>query len=162
VKLHSILTSAVDGGMQSLSRPGRLTPGKNPSIHWAGGCVDSRTCLDFWRTERSLCPCRGSKPGSSRQYCSRFTDYAIPAFFVHTLYMARESIHSYSIPTYIYVVYQYFEIFKERWKNNYEKQRYSITRNNPGALASTTTVFHLSRHPHPPNTLKHMGPVFKG
>jgi hypothetical protein len=34
-----ILTSALDGGEWSASRPGRFTPRKRtPSTHWIGGC----------------------------------------------------------------------------------------------------------------------------
>jgi hypothetical protein len=43
---HS-LTSAVDGGEWSASRPGRFTPGqKAPGINWIGGCVGFRAVLD--------------------------------------------------------------------------------------------------------------------
>jgi hypothetical protein len=41
------LTSALDGGEWSASRPGRFTPRERaPSTHWIGGWVDSRAVLD--------------------------------------------------------------------------------------------------------------------
>jgi hypothetical protein len=56
--MHS-LTSALDGGEWSASRPGRfLSPGKDPlpSTHWLGGWVGSRAGLDavVWRKFISL------------------------------------------------------------------------------------------------------------
>jgi hypothetical protein len=44
---HS-LTSALDGGEWSASRPGRFTPReRDPDIHWIGGWVDPRAILDM-------------------------------------------------------------------------------------------------------------------
>jgi len=41
------LTSALDGGEWSGSRPGRLTPReKAPGTHWIGGWVGPRAVLD--------------------------------------------------------------------------------------------------------------------
>jgi hypothetical protein len=40
------LTSALDGGEWSASRPGRCTPGKSPGNHWIGGWVGPRAVLD--------------------------------------------------------------------------------------------------------------------
>jgi hypothetical protein len=43
---HS-LTSALDGGDWSASRPGRFTPReRTPGTHWIGGWVGRRTVLD--------------------------------------------------------------------------------------------------------------------
>jgi len=42
VQLHAFLTSALDGGELSASRPGRFTP----DIHWIGRCVVSTDGLD--------------------------------------------------------------------------------------------------------------------
>jgi hypothetical protein len=43
---HS-LTSALDGGEWSASRPGRFTPRERaPGTHWIGGWVDARAVLD--------------------------------------------------------------------------------------------------------------------
>jgi hypothetical protein len=41
VQLHAFLTSALDGGERSASRPGRFTPGK----HWIAGWVDPKAGL---------------------------------------------------------------------------------------------------------------------
>jgi hypothetical protein len=47
VKLHAILTSALDGGEWSASRPGHFTPGERAQgTHWTGGWVDPRAGLD--------------------------------------------------------------------------------------------------------------------
>jgi hypothetical protein len=41
------LTSALDGGDWSASRPGHFTPGERfPGNHWIGGCVGRRAGLD--------------------------------------------------------------------------------------------------------------------
>jgi hypothetical protein len=41
------LTSALDGGEWSASRPGRCTPRERaPGTHWIGGWVGSRAILD--------------------------------------------------------------------------------------------------------------------
>jgi hypothetical protein len=47
VQLQVFLTSALDGGEWSGSRPGRFTPGEEtPSTHWIGGWVGTRAGLD--------------------------------------------------------------------------------------------------------------------
>jgi len=46
------LTSALDGGGWSTSRPGRLTPGKKPGIHCIRGWVGPRAGLDGCRLSR--------------------------------------------------------------------------------------------------------------
>jgi hypothetical protein len=44
--MHS-LTSALDGGEWSTSRPGRFTPRERaPGTHWIGGWVGPRAVLD--------------------------------------------------------------------------------------------------------------------
>jgi len=40
IQLHAFLTSALDGGEWSASRPGHFTPGETaPGTHWLGGWV---------------------------------------------------------------------------------------------------------------------------
>jgi hypothetical protein len=47
VQLHVFLTSTLDGGEWSASRPGRFTPGvRAPGTHLIGGCEDPRASLD--------------------------------------------------------------------------------------------------------------------
>jgi hypothetical protein len=47
VQRHAFLTSALDGGQWSASRPGRFTPEEwAPGTHWIGGWVGPRTGLD--------------------------------------------------------------------------------------------------------------------
>jgi hypothetical protein len=47
VQIHVFLTSALDGGEWSASRPGRFTPGERASgTHWIGVWVGSRAGLD--------------------------------------------------------------------------------------------------------------------
>jgi len=42
------LTSALDGGEWSASRPGRFTPRERaPDTHWIGGWICSRAILDM-------------------------------------------------------------------------------------------------------------------
>jgi hypothetical protein len=46
-EIHIFLTSALDGGEWSTSRPGRFTPGeRDPGTHWIGGWVGLRAGLD--------------------------------------------------------------------------------------------------------------------
>jgi hypothetical protein len=61
---YSFLTSALDGGEWSASRPGRaITPGeRTPGTHCTGGWVGPRAGLDTEATGKILCPCRGSNP----------------------------------------------------------------------------------------------------
>jgi hypothetical protein len=47
VQIQIFLTSALDEGEWSTSRPGRFTPGERaPGTHWIGGWVDLRAGLD--------------------------------------------------------------------------------------------------------------------
>jgi hypothetical protein len=47
VQLHAFLTSALDGGEWSASRPGCFTPKeRSPGTHWIGGWVCPRALLD--------------------------------------------------------------------------------------------------------------------
>jgi hypothetical protein len=61
----SYLTSALNGGEWSVSRPGHaLPPGERaPGIHWTGGWVGLRASLDAEATRKILCLCQGSNPG---------------------------------------------------------------------------------------------------
>jgi hypothetical protein len=61
----AFLTSALDGGEWSASRPVRFTPRENPDTHWLGGWVDSRASLDTVVKRKILSPCRDSNPRSS-------------------------------------------------------------------------------------------------
>jgi hypothetical protein len=67
---YSFLTSALDEGEWSASRPSRsLRPGKDPGTHWIGGWVRLRAGLDAEATGKVLCLCRVSSPG--RPVCSQ-------------------------------------------------------------------------------------------
>lgn len=46
VKLHSFITSALDGGQWLSLDAGRFTPGKNTGSYWAGRCVEPKAGLD--------------------------------------------------------------------------------------------------------------------
>jgi hypothetical protein len=58
------MTSELDGGEWSSSRPGRaLPPGeRTPGTHCTGGWVGPRAGLDTEDTGKILCPCRESNP----------------------------------------------------------------------------------------------------
>jgi hypothetical protein len=61
-----ILTSALDGGEWSASRPGPFTPVEiTPGNHWTGGCVGPRAGLDAVAKRKIPCPCRESSPDRS-------------------------------------------------------------------------------------------------
>jgi hypothetical protein len=49
------LTSALDGGEWSTSRPGRFTPSeRNPSTNWMGACVGPSAGLETVEKEKNL------------------------------------------------------------------------------------------------------------
>jgi hypothetical protein len=53
----AILTSALDGGEWSASRPSRFTPGETAAgNHWIGGWVGPRACLTQWSKENFFAP----------------------------------------------------------------------------------------------------------
>jgi hypothetical protein len=57
------LTSALDGGEWSASRPGHFTPrGKAPFTHWIGGWVGCTAILDAVVKRKILSPRRESNP----------------------------------------------------------------------------------------------------
>jgi hypothetical protein len=61
--MHS-LTSALDEGERSASRPGRFTHGEEraPGTHWIGGWVGPRAVLDAVVKRKIPSPCRDSNP----------------------------------------------------------------------------------------------------
>jgi hypothetical protein len=67
---YSFLTSTLDVGEWSASRPGRaLSREKDPGTLWAGGWVGLRAGLDTEARRKIICLCRGSNPG--RLLCSQ-------------------------------------------------------------------------------------------
>jgi hypothetical protein len=98
VWIHIFLTSALVGGEWPASRPGRFTPGKEPSAlvggewpasrhgrfapgtHCIGGWVDPRSGLDNWRRENSWHYLdSNSDPSVVQPVASRRTDCSNPA-----------------------------------------------------------------------------------
>jgi hypothetical protein len=78
---HS-LTSALDGGEWSASRPGRLTPRERaPVTHWIGGWVGPRSVLDVVVKRKIPSPRRQSNPRTPivQPVAQRYTDWAITA-----------------------------------------------------------------------------------
>jgi hypothetical protein len=79
--MHS-LTSSLDGGEWSASRPGRFTPREGaPCTHWIGGWVGPRIVLDAVVKRKIPSPRRESNPGTQivqpvAQLC---TDWAVMA-----------------------------------------------------------------------------------
>jgi hypothetical protein len=60
---YSFLTSALDGGEWSASRPGRALPGeRTPGTHFTGGWVGLSVGLYTEVRGKILCPCRGPNP----------------------------------------------------------------------------------------------------
>jgi hypothetical protein len=78
---HS-LTSALDGGEWSASRPGRFTPRtRAPCTHWIGGLVGPRAVLDTAVKRKIPNPRRESNPRTPivQPVAQRYTDWAITA-----------------------------------------------------------------------------------
>jgi hypothetical protein len=76
---HS-LTSALDGGEWSASRPGRFTPRETaPGTHWIGGWVGPRTVLDTEMKRKIPSLCRESNPSTQvvQPVAQRYTDSAV-------------------------------------------------------------------------------------
>jgi hypothetical protein len=62
IYIHLFLTSALDGGEWSASRPGRFTPGERaPGTHWIGSWIGPRTGLDNVE-RRKILPLPGLEP----------------------------------------------------------------------------------------------------
>jgi hypothetical protein len=79
------LTSALDGGERSASRPGRFTPRERaPGTHWIGGCVGPRAVLDVVVKRKILSPRRESKSRTPivQPLVQRYTDWAIAALIL--------------------------------------------------------------------------------
>jgi hypothetical protein len=80
---HS-LTSALDGGEWSASRPGRFTPRERaPGIHWIGGWVGPRAVLNTVLKRKIPSPRRESnfRTPIVQPVAQRYTDWAITALF---------------------------------------------------------------------------------
>jgi hypothetical protein len=78
--MHAFLTSALDGGGWSASRPGHFSPRERaPGIHWIGGWVGPRPVLDAVVKRKSSSPRRESNPRTPvvQPVAQRYTDRAI-------------------------------------------------------------------------------------
>jgi hypothetical protein len=66
IQLHGFLTSALDGGEWSASRPYRFIPGERATnAHWTGGWADSRVGLDAVAMRKISLPVPEIEPQSS-------------------------------------------------------------------------------------------------
>jgi hypothetical protein len=78
---HS-LTSTLDGGEWSVSRPGPFTPRERaPGTHWIGGWAGPRAVLDTVVKRKIPSPCWESNPRTPivQPVAQRYTDWAITA-----------------------------------------------------------------------------------
>jgi hypothetical protein len=65
VQLHAFLTSELEWGESSVSRPGLFIPGeRTPVSHWTGGWLVFRAGLDVTARRKNPSPCCESNPGS--------------------------------------------------------------------------------------------------
>jgi hypothetical protein len=72
------LTSALDRGVWSASRPGHFTPReRNPGTHWIGGWVGARAGLDALSKRKFPAP--AGNPTLNIQSSSLYTDWPTPA-----------------------------------------------------------------------------------
>ena len=69
------MTTALEGGEGSASRPGRSLPRERPGTHCIGGWVGPRAGLDRCGKSR---PPPGLDPRTVQPVASRYTDYATP------------------------------------------------------------------------------------
>jgi hypothetical protein len=79
--LHA-LTSALDGGEWSASRPGRFTPRERaPGTHWIGGWVGPKAVLEAVVKRKIPSPRRESNPRTPivQPVAQLYTDWAITA-----------------------------------------------------------------------------------
>jgi hypothetical protein len=77
------LTSALDEGDWSASRPGRFTPRERaPGTHWIGGWVGPRAVLDAVVKRKIHSPRRESNPSTPivQPVAQRYTDFADQTF----------------------------------------------------------------------------------
>jgi hypothetical protein len=82
------LTSALDGGEWSASRPGHFTPRERaPGTHWIGGWVGPRAVLDVVVKRKIPSPSRESIPRTPivQPVDQSYTDWAITALFFFVL-----------------------------------------------------------------------------
>jgi hypothetical protein len=81
---HS-LTSALEWGEWSASRPSRFTPRERaPGTHWIGGWVGPRAVLDAVVKRKIPSPRRESNPRTPivQPVAQRYTDWAITALYL--------------------------------------------------------------------------------
>jgi hypothetical protein len=89
---HS-LTSALDGGEWSASRPGRFTPKERaPGTHWIGGWMGPRAVVEAVVKRKIPSPRRESNPRTPivQSVAQRYTDWAITA--LHSCWYTRSLI----------------------------------------------------------------------
>jgi hypothetical protein len=80
IQLHGFLTSNLEGGEWSASRPGRFIPRERaPGAHWIGGWVGPRAVLDAVVKRKIPSPHRESNPRTPiiQPVAQRYTDWAI-------------------------------------------------------------------------------------
>jgi hypothetical protein len=77
VQLHAFLTSALDEGEWSASRPGRFTPRERAlGTHWIGGWLGPRAVLDAVVNRKIPSPLQESNPRTPivQLVAQRYTD----------------------------------------------------------------------------------------
>jgi hypothetical protein len=78
VWIHIFLTSALNRGEWSASRPCRFTPGETASdTHWMGRWADPNMCLKAVEKRKNLTPV-GIRTSAFHPVGRRYTDWAIP------------------------------------------------------------------------------------
>jgi hypothetical protein len=91
---HS-MTSALEGGEWSASRPSRFIPrGRAPGTHWIGGWVGPRAVLDAVMKRKIPAPRRESNPTTPivQPVAQRYTDWAITALFAKFHRLRKTSV----------------------------------------------------------------------
>jgi hypothetical protein len=104
---HS-LTSALDGGEWSASRPGRFTPrGRAPGIHWTGGLVGPSAGLDVVSKRKIPDPRWDSNHNHSinQLVVSRYTDWATRGTFKFQKWESATTINKKSNVTKVLITF---------------------------------------------------------
>jgi hypothetical protein len=139
------LTSALDGGEWSASRPGRFTPRERaPGVHWIGGWVGPRAVLDAVVKRKIPTPRRESNPRTPivqpvAQLC---TDWGIMAL---RLLLCNTLIPHLLHPSYVQV-FSFMFSFPYTSYHGLPSSHYKYLQNSRKSLSESQSKFTFIKH----------------